>query len=218
MPSSGPSGQLSALPSIATSDVPSKSPSETPSQLPSPGLDPICSTVTSDFQDGDEEWTIDGEAEGPFWAAGYIFATDDYTQDSSGTWYFLAPAKFHGDFSGAYGGSLSFQLRQNITDDQYIDYSDVYIKGNGYDGQHIWYNMANNPGTDWTEYSIVFLVGVGWRVNTGSNGDCNEDNPPASEDEIRAVLSDISNILIRGEYRTGPDKGSLRNVVLECGA
>jgi hypothetical protein len=239
MPSSGPSVHSSALPSIAPTDVPPKSvsetpsksptdtptkfptetptnfPSETPFQFPSefpsekPSPDPICTTVTSDFEGGDEDWTTADDALGPYWnTAGYIFATD-VQNGRNLKWNFRAPDKFHGNFSGAYGRLFSFQLRQSIgANDGNDNHRDVTFLGNG---QKIWYNTDVNPGTTgWTDYSIVIDVHAnGWMYY-----DTNND---ASERQIREVLSDISDVYIRGEYQLGEDVGSLDNVKLECG-
>ena len=174
---------------------------------PPPGAQ--CNTVTSNFDDGDEGWTITGDAQDglldPSYAneggnpGGHIFAVDDV---QGGVWRFRAPPKFHGDFSAAYGYSLSFDLLQSETSSQFSS-RDVLILGGG---SLIWFDTANNPDQTWTTYSLPLVEGVGWSRN---------DNQAATGEDILNVLSSIEDIQIRGEFRTGDDTGRLDNVVLE---
>jgi hypothetical protein len=180
----------------------------TPDPDCAPSNEPQCDPVVSDFSDGDEGWTILGDAQGetvdPTFSrtdgnpGGHILAVDDIT---GGVWRFQAPQKYHGDFAAAYGQLLSFDLRQSDTDDQFSS-RDVLIQGGGL---LIWFDTPQNPGIDWTSYSIPFEVNAGWLRN---------NNAAATEAEIRTVLADITNIQIRGEFRSGPDTGRLDNVVL----
>ncbi|MFQ5489394.1 MAG: laminin B domain-containing protein [Phycisphaerae bacterium] len=175
-----------------------------------PDGQPMC-TARSDFDSGDEGWTLVGDAEGgrsdPDYnftggnPGAYVSADDDVT---GGTWYFQAPAKYHGDFGAAYGRTLTFDLKQSSLNSQF-DNRDVILTGAG---MTIWFNTAMNPGTDWTAYSITLDVAAGWLAN---------DDTPASEADIRAVLADIEDLQIRGEYVSGADTGSLDNVVLNSG-
>jgi hypothetical protein len=173
--------------------------------------DPKC-TARSDFESGDDGWTLQGDAEGgrsdpDFNVTGgnpgaFISADDDAL---GGIWYFQAPAEYRGNFAAAYGQTLSFDLKQSIDNSQ-LDRRDIIITGDG--GSVIWFDTANNPGTDWTAYSVVLDASAGWM---------NDDDSPASEAQIRAVLADIEDLQIRGEYRNGEDTGSLDNVVLNSG-
>jgi len=175
-----------------------------------PDTEPKCTTVISDFEGGDEAWTITGDAQGgrsdPDWLAtdgnpgGYISATDDV---QGGIWYFRGPIKFNGNFAGAYGRNLSFDLRQSRTISQ-VNRRDVIIEGGGLE---IWYDTEMNPGTNWTSYRITIDEAAGWRLN--------ESNQIATEDDIRTALSFIDDIYIRGEFINGADIGDLDNVVLE---
>lgn len=171
---------------------------------------PAC-TATSTFTSGDEGWTLLGDAEGgraepDFNATGgnpgaYVSADDDV---AGGIWYWKAPPKFHGDFAAAYGKTLTFDLRQSSLDSQINDQRDVIFSGGG---GLIWFD-STNPGTGWTSYSISLSASAGWML---------DDNSPASETVIREVLSSLDEIQIRGEYISGPDTGSLDNVVLNSG-
>jgi hypothetical protein len=181
-----------------------------PDCAPSNG-NPQCEPVTSDFSDGDEGWTIIGDAQGetvdPTYSGtdgnpgGHILAVDDFT---GGVWRFQAPPKYHGDFSAAYGQTLTFDLRVSATDEQFSS-RDVLLTGGGDANLLLWFDTQQNPGVDWTSYSIPLEVNAGWFRN---------NNAAATESELRTVLADITNLQIRGEFRSGPDTGRLDNVVL----
>ena len=176
---------------------------------PNPSPSPQCEPVVSNFDLGDEGWTITGDAQGgltdPSYSTeggnpgGHIFAIDDVT---GAIWRFRAPQKFYGDFSGAYGYNLRFDLRQSTSTDQF-ESRDVIIEGGG---SLIWIETLDNPGIEWTSYTIPLVEGAGWQMN-------NDDE--ATEQDIRNVLRSIEDLQIRGEYRTGDDTGRLDNVVLE---
>eukprot|EP00977_Amphora_coffeiformis_P008080 scaffold1808_cov158-Amphora_coffeaeformis.AAC.4 len=238
LPTATPTSQPTSSPTSAQTrqptDVPTPSPTSIPTQTPEdctangvcnencseltpdpdcaagPAPSPQCAPVVSDFENGDEGWTVLGDAQGglvdPTYSSvdgnpgGYIFAVDDV---SGGVWRFQAPSKFQGDFSAAYGLTLSFDLFQNATTDQFSS-RDVIIQGGD---SLIWYDTPNNPGTTWTSYSIPLTVEAGWQLN---------DNELATEDEIQTVLSSIEDIQIRGEFLSGPDRGGLDNVILEA--
>jgi hypothetical protein len=162
----------------------------------------------STFDNDADGWTTVGDAVGaptPTFVptggnpGGYISGTDSR---QSGRWYWSAPAKFRGNVSSAYGHVLSFDLRQNQSDNQ-TSYHDIVLTGAGLT---LVYDTASNPGTTWTSYNIPLRAESGWMVRT--------TNQAASEADIRRVLGDLGSLLIRGEYRSGPDSGDLDNVTL----
>jgi len=169
---------------------------------------PQC-TARSDFENGDDGWTLEGDAEGgrsePDYnitggnPGAFISADDDAL---GGIWYFRAPAEYHGNFEGAYGHTLTYDLKQSIDNFQ-LDRRDIILTGN--EGTVIWFDTSFNPGTDWTPYTVSIDAAAGWM---------NDDDSAASEAQIRAVLADLEDIQIRGEFRNGEDTGSLDNVVL----
>ena len=163
-------------------------------------------TVTSTFDTGKDSWRIVGDAEGgrgvPDYNTGggqdgpYVSADDDV---QGGTWYWLAPGAYHGDFSNAYGQTLTFYLQQSSLNSQF-DNDDVVLSGAGIT---LVYNLPNNPGTSWTLYTVP-LSESGW-TDLGS---------PASEEVMKLVLGDITELRIRGEYVSGADTGGLDTVTL----
>ena len=127
--------------------------------------------------------------------SGYIYAEDDVT---GGVWYFVAPAKYHGDMSAYADGTISFWLIQQSNMDDQFDSKDV-ILDNG-DGEQIYHKHDNYPGLDWTSYTIALNESGNWM---------NGDDQPASMSEIEAVMSDVVSVWIRGEFQTGSDTGGL---------
>ena len=114
-----------------------------------------------------------------------------------------APASYLGDKSGAYGGTLSFDLAQNLTSSN-TNYDDVILIGNG--GVRLSYDVTYPPLTTWTNYQVALVEG-NWHVGL-VNG------PIATATELYDVLSSLTALYIRAEYRSGADTDSLDNVVL----
>ena len=164
----------------------------------------------STFDSNNEGWTTFGDATSSsptFFSTGgnpggRVCATD---ASSGATWYFQVPAKFLGNVSSAYNGTLTFDLTQSATDSQYDDEDVVLIGG----GLTLAFSTLNNPGTNWTSYSVP-LNEAGWR-NTANN-------QPATQAQMLQVLSSLTALRIRGEYRSGADTGCLDNVALNNGA
>jgi uncharacterized repeat protein (TIGR01451 family) len=162
--------------------------------------------ITSVFDANNEGWQTFGDATSPtatFQATGgnpggRVCATD---ARQGIFWYFQAPAKFLGNVSSAYNRTLSFDLRQSATDSPSAADDIILIGG----GLTLVFNTPNDPGTDWTSYTVS-LNEAGWR-NTATN-------QPATQSEMLQTLSALTALRIRGEYRSGPDTGCLDNVVL----
>lgn len=169
-------------------------------------------TVTSTFDDGTEGWTVVGDAQGgqvePTHVAeggnpgGYLKATDD---TAGGVWYWNASRAYLGDKSAYSSGTLSFDLNQSATDSQF-DSPDVILESNDTRLGHDFGNASTHPGTDWTGYEVSLSADDGW-TNL-------ETDEPATQEEFDEVLSNLNEIWIRGEYRTGSDVGGLDNVEL----
>ncbi|MEL6617012.1 MAG: laminin B domain-containing protein, partial [Bacteroidota bacterium] len=168
--------------------------------------DPLVST----FDGGDENWrtTVDAnENPYPDYQAsggnpgGYLTASDLASGD---VWYFCAPAKYLGDQSDLYGGILRYDVRQNLTSNQFSA-ADVRLVGR--DGTVLAFDIEPNPNTDWSPRSVVLLASSGWQVTDLSG-------PLATEMQMQNVLGDLDEMCIRGEYRDGSDRGDLDNVYM----
>jgi hypothetical protein len=167
--------------------------------------------AVSAFDNDAEGWTVFNDGAGPIWSAsggnpgGYIYATDLVLGSS---WYFQAPTKFLGDISAAYDQTLTFDLKQSTTANQYNSV-DVLLSGGGLT---LVYDTAVNPATDWTPYMVLLDETAGWKKSTLSG-------VTPSQAEFQTVLSSLNTLRIRGEYsRNGADIGGLDNVVLNAAA
>ena len=164
--------------------------------------------AVSTFDANDEGWTVTGDAQGgsptPNYfpsggnPGGYLSAVDDET---GGVWYWQAPAKFLGNISEAYGYTLRFDLRQSAISQQ-REAPDVVLKG---PGGTFYYDTPYNPDKVWTAYTVVLSETSGWTKSDGSI---------PTQAEMKALLSDVNTMQIRGEYRSAADTGDIDNVIL----
>lgn len=126
-------------------------------------------------------------------------------EGGAGVWYFQAPDAYLGDRAAYYGGSISFDLRQDVDTSQF-DENDILLTGGGI---ALALDMGPNPGTDWTSYSANLSLGGGWKIGSTTGR-------VATEDEIRTVLGDLQSLGIRGEYVLGTagDASNLDNFAM----
>ena len=192
----------------ATIDIHVDGPTATPTFTPEPPTATPTGTsalAVSTFDNDGEGWTVVNDAYPPIYHAdggnpgGYLSAKD---KQHGSYWYWRAPEKFHGDFSMAYGKTLTFDLKQSSTTSQ-ANRDDIILTGGGVS---LIFNTSYNPGTDWTPYSVMLDETAGW-VNSSTG-------QAATQAEIQAVLAALTDLQIRGEYRVGSDTGSLDNVML----
>lgn len=170
-------------------------------------IQPHAMAALSTFDTDNEGWSVIGDA--PANAVyhstggnpgGYISSKDYVT---GGVWYWEAPSAFLGNMSGAYGQSLSYDLRQSYLTSQF-ERDDIFLIGNS---TTLAFDTSYNPGTTWTSYSVVIDENSGWRIG-------NLSGVLATQADIQSVLSSLDTLRIRGEFRTGTDTGSLDNVNL----
>ncbi|MFO1321833.1 MAG: laminin B domain-containing protein [Burkholderiales bacterium] len=165
--------------------------------------------ATSTFDTGTEGWTAQGDVEGAIqWIGtggrpgGHVFIDD---RTVGGVTYFVAPAAFRGDRSGALGTNLTFDLQQVYPGSpNQFDSSDVILEGNG---QTLVFDTTANPTNGaWTSYAVP-LSAPGWKVSALSGA-------AATPEQFAAVLANLTALKIRAEYQTGADVGHLDNVAL----
>jgi hypothetical protein len=160
-------------------------------------VDDGCSLVESRFSVNAEGWLEEGDGVSIQRNANGELQISD---GASGViWYFLAPAKFTGNFSSAYGGALSYRLKVSAADLNATDSVTIYGANGG-----VMQATTTRPTTTWTTYTLSFLPGWWYNPSTSVN---------LSEAEIRAILQNISKLRIRGEYKNGADTGYLDDVV-----
>ena len=184
-------------------------------------------TVSSTFDTGDDGWRfvdVPGQAGGPNFTTilsgpsipihsasggnpgGFISAQDPSDQ----TFFFDAPAKFLGNQSAAYGGSLRFDVKTSPAIPEWTGDPDVLlISGSAV----LVFDFADNPGTAFVTRTVGLSEGL-WRVG-GLNGAF------ATQSELLGVLGNLTALRIRGEYVSSVvgdpstfELASLDNVVL----
>lgn len=171
----------------------------------------LVTSQSSTFDADDEGWTILGEAQGPVFHAtggksgGYVSATDP--PGSSGTSYWQAPAKYLGDRSGAFNGKLSYDVRDVGAGTVFGD-PDVSVQGGGL---ALSFRQRKRPkGSKWTHFSVTLHGRTGWvDAQTGRR---------ATKQQMQTALASLDALLVRGEYRNGPETFDLDNVVLRVKA
>ncbi len=165
-------------------------------------LGPSETVVESTFDSGIDGWTVTGDVQTPIHHAtggnpdGNISAKDNV---SGIVWYWHAPASIYGNRSDSYDGLMRFDLMQSSTSRQF-NADDIRLVGNALTLE---YNTTYNPQTSWTSYLVQLNERSGWRRTS--------DNLPPSEAEFRAVLADLQDLRIRGEFRSGADTGRIDN-------
>ncbi len=162
----------------------------------------------SRFSTDDEGWRLQGKAAGPTHQSsggnpgGFIFAVDP--AGTVATSYWVAPEPFLGDVRGSFMGSLSFDIRVSGKGPLFRD-ADVVLEGAGL---RLTYRHDRRPRVDrWTHVSVRLDGRAGWRNSATGN------RPSAAN--MKAVLKNLEVLLIRGEFREGPEVFQLDNVVLK---
>lgn len=160
--------------------------------------------ITSTFGTDLEDWTTYEVASASWRAAGGD--PDGYlsmSANSSYRNYWVAPAKFLGAHGSAYGKKLVFERRVSLTGSTSSD--DVILISST--GLRLSYRFPFTASTDWTRFTVLLDERAGWYRT--------ESATPATGDELRSVLADLSQLRI---YTGAVASGSvcdLENVVLE---
>jgi len=168
---------------------------------------PTHTHLVSAFDHDAQGWSIsdNGAVTSPDYAStggnpgGTISATDDLL---GVTWYFRAPSSYLVDASSCYGRTLRFDMKTTANDSPF-DEPDVRLSGGGVT---LVCDAGPIPTTSWTSYAVTLDETAGWRHDSFQGA-------AASEQEIRAVLTQPSGLEIRGEHANWDDTGNLDNVV-----
>ncbi len=127
---------------------------------------------------------------------GHLSATD---ADANNSWSWRAPYYYYGDTSLYIGGSFSFSLKA-ATPERRPSISVTFVGA----GQTINFNTGQAPSSsNWVEVSVP-LSHTGWT----------EQGFPISEASFAAVMADLQDVRISGEYglSTSGGSGSLDSV------
>lgn len=172
----------------------------------------------SDFASGDDGWRVVN-------AQGLSNVPDHETNEgnpapsisardnvSGHTTNFVAPDKFLGDMSAFYGGTLNYDLMQEYSKDtNQFSAPDVRLRSGGTTLKYDHGGTSTHPGGGssgvWTSYTVRLDESAAWKVKNQGG-----DDTPATESQIQAVLGDLHDIRIRGEFNVKVDWGYLDNV------
>lgn len=171
--------------------------------------------AASDFENGRDGWYATGDPRCaiPEWRStggnpnGRIRTVEQPV--GAGNWL-IAPPKFLGDQSTAYGGLLSFELAVESQGVQ--ESSHLSLIG---DGLVLRTTDVETPARwpEWSSYAVELVESGGWVL-----GDCAPDIRPPTREEFMHVLSTLSALRITTEFGgEGGDRVSLDNVVLTAG-
>jgi len=164
----------------------------------------------STFDTDTEGWTTDADARCrpiPCYAAtgghpdGHIYS-EDALQGIK--FYYNAPAKFLGDASAAYGGHLTFAMRQDIRSVKETDDIDIILVGAGLT---LVYDTPRNPPSTWFTYDAPLVESAGWRKGSLTG-------PTPSAAEMQAVLGSLTRLGLRGDFILGQGTTYLDTVML----
>lgn len=180
----------------------------------------LAADIMSTFESTDEGWTVIGLAgtsyaqtvAGPLSPTfsnsggnpdGHVFFTDVPGVD----FWFEAPAKFLGVQAANYGLRLAYDVRAVGGAGDWEDADVVLI---GTNGIVLVADTGSNPDSNWSRRSISLTESAGWRIALLSG-----EVPTKSE--FLAVLTGLSALRIRGEFKSETDVGYLDNVAMEAG-
>jgi hypothetical protein len=183
--------------------------------------------ISASFIHNSERWSIipgqvnvQHQAGGP--TNGFIYGNDLVVQGQAINWFFTASDRFKGDLTPFFRGALSFRMRLlRRGKSQLNGFYDVVIIGAN--GQALVYKLPNLPTNEWTPYRIgLDAKDPNWRiipaaqvqVNTSSNPWYNANLPKPNDRQVFAILSNVRNLHIRGEFMVGDDSSALDEVFL----
>ncbi len=83
-------------------------------------------------------------------------------------------------------------------------FDDVDVKLEGAGMKLVFDTERVSSPNQWTHFSVKLDGSAGWKKDK-------LDGPAATDDEVKAVLADLTKLEIRGEFNTGQDTGSLDN-------
>ncbi len=124
--------------------------------------------------------------------------------------FFVASDAYTGDQSAAFGGMLTFDQFNRGDGGAPIDLlEDVVLVGAGLT---LTIDLPDLVDADWQTREVLLIASAGWVVQSEPG----PGDPPATDAELLAVLSDLDFLLINGEFRNGVDISGLDNVSLSA--
>lgn len=114
--------------------------------------------------------------------------------------YFLAPSKYLGNDSSAYGGTLSFDLKDTLA---YAGGANV-IEITGNVGQTLTYDTGAFAANTWDHATAVLTESSGWMLG----------GTAPTQSQFQAILGSVTSLEILGDFTAGNDTTTLDNVNL----
>ncbi len=177
--------------------------------------------ISSDFNGSADGWTTPGDADATITYSATGGNTSGYVSGSPYVlvlgattfyvnFYFVAPGKFTGNRSGYYNGTLRYDIQPSSIGTG-IQYAEAILTDNG--GVSIYYYPSTQfqPAAPpaWTRFSITLNEVSGfWKTSDSPTG------TPATQAQIRSVLTSLARLEIRGLYRDANTTNRLDNVTL----
>jgi serine/threonine protein kinase len=187
-----------------------------------PGEQEKIRVVNSFFRRGDNDgwttknWDWSGNATDPVqvhpadapedWVNYWLFAKD---RNQHQEWGWHAPAKYHGNHLDKFGKTLKYNLFTSLS--QNPPQTDWYVKLDG-GGATIFVDGSTLKPPDtgnWKDYRI-FLDSRGKWKKFNRDG---KPSRPATDDDIKKVLADVTDLRLKGEFGTSKHVGCLGYVI-----
>jgi len=130
---------------------------------------------------------------------GYAAGTDD-----NWTMFFSAPGKFLGNKVAAYGGTLSYDLKEFSSGSWNSGEPALILVG---DGKTLYHDQVSHPSTQWTSYDILLASTSDWHLNS-------DTGVAPTVEEMEAVLGSIDAMYIFADWIYGYDTVGIDNVVM----
>lgn len=173
--------------------------------------------ISSDFSTNADGWTTPGAFSGVLNynasggnPGGFVSASDPFSAGPPIYWYYQAPAKFLGNLSTYYNGTLSFDLAQ-ASATVAAQRADVILST----GTTSLYYFNLSPATPaifpaWTSYKIALNEITGnWKTSNSSTG------TPATQSDIQFALGNLISVQIRGRFGSIQSSSTLDNVLFQ---
>ena len=182
--------------------------SDDPDESEEPAI--IVESLMSTFENDVEGWTYIGDS-----GSSVTFVSEGgnpggflrHLEAATGIHdWLVAPEKFLGDMSAYYGGVLRYDLRTDILTSPLNAADDIKLIG----GEITLYHRHEGPPTIniWHEFTVNLTGGSHWTVGSPTG-------PHATDDQMLTVLTNLTAIHIRADYRTGQEQIDLDNFLIE---
>lgn len=170
----------------------------------------LAAGATSTFDTDADGWTVSDFTVGGGTPASWLPAGMIQTFDAYSWTVFSAPAKFLGDQSAVYGGSLSFDLQDTAKDGDADNYFTVVLKGAGLTLS--WFGGAPSTTTLAHFDAMLSESDTRWRVGPCTQISLCATVPTAVQ--FQSALAGLELLQIDADWKSGGDDSRLDNVVL----